>query len=426
MIDRKTISRRTLVKTGIGVIAAPAVLRVLPAEAQTATIKIGHVSPKTGPLAGFGEADGFILQQVRDILSKGIVNGGKTYKVEIISKDSQSNASRASEVASELILGDKVNLIVASATPDTTNPVSDQAEINEVPCITTNCPWQPYFFGRKGDPKKGFTWTYHFFWGLEDVIGSFLALWNELPTNKVVGGLFPNDADGNAWGDAKLGFPPALAAAGYKLVDPGRYQVMNNDFTAQISAFKAAGAQIVTGNMIPPDFATFWSQAAQQGFKPKIVTIGKALLFPSVIESLGERGNGLTSEIWWTPNHPFKSSLTGQSAKDLTDAWTKFSGGRPWTQPIGFQHALFEVAIDVLKRAKNLSDPKSILEAIVAPNYNSMVGHVQWTGQPVKNVTKTPLVAGQWQRKGGKFELVIAENKTAPNIPLGGKLQPIS
>lgn len=426
MTKPTTISRRTLVKTGLGAIAAPAVLRVLPADAQSVTIKIGHVSPKTGPLAGFGEADTFILAQVRDILSKGLVNGGKTYKVEIVSKDSQSNASRASEVASELILGDKVNLIVASATPDTTNPVSDQAEINEVPCITTNCPWQPYFFGRKGDPKKGFTWTYHFFWGLEDVIASFLALWDELPTNKVVGGLFPNDADGNAWGDAKLGFPPALAAAKYKLIDPGRYQVMNNDFTSQISAFKAAGAEIVTGNMIPPDFATFWSQAAQQGFKPKIVTIGKALLFPSVIDSLGERGNGLTSEIWWTPNHPFKSGLTGQSARDLTDAWTKFSGGRPWTQPIGFQHALFEVAIDVLKRAKNLQDPKSILNAIVATNYNSMVGHVQWTGQPVKNVTKTPLVAGQWQRKGGKFDLVIAENKTAPNIPLGGKLQPIS
>ena len=39
---------------------------------------------------------------------------------------------------------------------------------------------------------------------------------------------------------------------------------------------------------------------------------------------------------------------------------------------------------------------------------------------PVKNVTKTPLVAGQWQRKNGKFDLVIAENKTAPNIPVGG------
>src|SRR5450830_501669 len=237
MTDSKTISRRTLVKTGIGALAAPAVLRVLPAQAQSATIKIGHVSPKTGPLAGFGEADGFILQQVRGILSKGLVNGGKTYKVEIISKDSQSNASRASEVASELILGDKVNLIVASATPDTTNPVADQAEVNEVPCITTNCPWQPYFFGRNGDPAKGFKWTYHFFWGLEDVIGAFLALWETIPTNKVVAGIFPNDADGNAWGDAKIGFPPALQKAGFKLVDPGRYQPMSNDFTAQITAF---------------------------------------------------------------------------------------------------------------------------------------------------------------------------------------------
>src|SRR5690242_19325113 len=144
-MDRKTISRRALVKSGLAWIAAPAMLRLLPAEAQSAVIKIGHVSPKTGPLAGFGEADAFILEQVRGILAKGLESGGKTWKVEIVSKDSQSSASRASDVAAELILGDKVNLIVASAAPDTTNPVADQAEINEVPCITTNCPWQPYF-----------------------------------------------------------------------------------------------------------------------------------------------------------------------------------------------------------------------------------------------------------------------------------------
>jgi branched-chain amino acid transport system substrate-binding protein len=425
MTDFKTISRRTMVKTGLGVIAAPAVLGVLPAQAQSNVIKIGHVSPKTGPLAGFGEADGFIVEQVRGILSKGLSNGGKTYKVEIVTKDSQSSASRASEVASELILSDKVNLLVGSGTPDTTNPISDQAEVNEVPCITTNCPWQPYFFGRKGDPAKGFTWTYHFFWGLEDVIGAFLALWDEVPNNKVIGGLFPNDADGNAWGDAQRGVPPAYKKAGYKLIDPGRYQPLNNDFTSQISAFKAAGCEIVTGVMIPPDFATFWSQAAQQGFKPKIVTIGKALLFPSAIDALGERGNGLSSEIWWSPNHPFKSGLTGQGCQALADAYTKASG-KPWTQPIGFQHALFEVAIDVLKRAKNLNDPKSILAAITSTNYQSIVGPVNWTGKPVKNVTKTPLVGGQWQRKDGKFHLVITENKTAPNIPVGGKLLPLS
>jgi len=51
---------------------------------------------------------------------------------------------------------------------------------------------------------------------------------------------------------------------------------------------------------------------------------------------------------------------------------------------------------------------------------------VRWTGQPVKNVRKTPLVAGQWQRSGGSFELVITANKPAPQIPVGGKLELLS
>lgn len=415
-----TPSRRQLVQGGAAaLVAAPAVLRSIPANAQSKGIKIGFVTPASGPLASFAEADKFILDGIKKKIGKGIVNNGKTIPVEIIVKDSQSNANRASEVASELILKDQVNLITALSTPDTTNPVADQAEANEVPCITSNCPWQPYFFGRKGNPAKGFDWTYHFFWGLEDVIGSFLNLWDGVPNNKVVGGLFPNDADGNAWGDPKLGLPTPLAKAGYKLIDPGRYTQLSNDFTAQISAFKKAGAEIVTGVMIPPDFATFWAQAAQQGFKPKIVTVGKALLFPSVLESLGDRGDGLTTEVWWTPSHPFKSSLTGQSAKQLADSWTATSK-RQWTQPLGFVHALFEVAIDTLQRTKNLNDPKSILQAITATNLNTIVGPVKWPG-PVKNVSKTPLVAGQWVKKGKNYDLVVTANKNSPIIPIGGK-----
>src|SRR5258708_2751412 len=234
-----TISRRGLVTAGLGAVAAPAVLRVLPANAQSRVIKIGHVSPRTGPIAAFGEADPFILEQIQKLVEKGISNGGKTYPVQILSRDSQSSTARASEVAAELILRDKVDLLVAASTPDTTNPVADQAEVNEVPCITTDCPWQPYFFGRKGDPKKGFTWTYHFFWGLEDVIGAFLALWKSAPTNKVIGGLFPNDADGKAWSHPQRGLPPALAKAGYKRTAPGGDQLMNNHLTSHVSAINA-------------------------------------------------------------------------------------------------------------------------------------------------------------------------------------------
>jgi branched-chain amino acid transport system substrate-binding protein len=417
------VSRRTLLKTSaLAAIAAPAVLRSGRAlAAAKGTIKIGHVSPRTGALAGFAEADDYVFAGLRKILDGGIDNHGRKVKVEIIAKDSQSNPNRAAEVAAELILKDQVDIITAASTPDTVNPVSDQAEVNGTPCITTDCPWQPYFFGRNGDPKKGFETTYHFFWGLEDVIGAFLALWDQPGVGKAVGGLFPNDADGNAWGDKERGFPRPLASAGFKLTDPGRYQPTSDDFSAQITAFKRDGVEIVTGNMIPPDFATFWSQAGQQGLKPKIVTIGKALLFPSVVASLGERGVGLSSEIWWSPNHPFASSLTGESAKALAEGYVA-AAKRPWTQPIGFKHALFEVVADVVKRSADLGDPNSIIEAIRATKLSTIVGPVDWSRGPVKNVTKTPLVAGQWQKTRRGVELVITTNKTAPDIPVGGSL----
>ncbi|MEE3359330.1 MAG: ABC transporter substrate-binding protein [Pseudomonadota bacterium] len=409
--------------TGAGaVLASPAVLTATRAYAATPTLRVGHVSPRTGPLAGFAEADDFVLAGIEKAFAGGIENNGKSWNIEIISKDSQSNPNRAAEVAADLILGDEVDIIVAASTPDTVNPVSDQAEVNEVPCITTDCPWQPYFFGRNGVPGEGFASTYHFFWGLEDVIGAFLDMWGKSGVAKTVGGLFPNDADGNAWGHPELGLPKPLAAEGYNLIDPGRYQPLSDDFSNYIAAFKDAGCEIVTGNMIPPDFATFWSQAAQQGFNPKVVTIGKALLFPSVIESLGERGDGLSSEVWWSPNHPFASSLDGSSAKDLAEGYTAASN-RPWTQPIGFKHALFEVVADVARRADDLEDPEAIVAAIQGTNLDTIVGNVNWANGPINNVTKTPLVAGQWQKDGDAFDLKIVANSAAANIPLTGDLK---
>jgi branched-chain amino acid transport system substrate-binding protein len=419
--------RRALIQAG-GTLAGAAALGfpslVL---AQGRTIKIGFVSPQTGPLAPFGEADKFTIEQMNKLFGGGIDIGGKKVAIQILQKDSQSNPNRAGEVANDLILKDKVDLMLVSSTPETANPVSDACELNEVPCVSSVVPWQPWFFGRKGDPAKGFEWTYHMFWGLEDVIGNFLAGWKSVQTNKKVGGLFPNDGDGNAWGDKELGFPKPLAKEGFTLTDPGRFQNMNNDFSAQIAAFKKDSCEIVTGVVIPPDAKTFLTQAKQQGYKPKVVTLGKALLFPAAIEALGDLGDGLSTEVWWSPSHPFTSSLTRQSAKQLADSYESIAR-KQWTQPIGFAHALFEVAVDALKRTQNLGDAASLRDAIKATNLKTVVGDVKWGGGgPFKNVSKTPLVLGQWVKgKKYKYELTIVNNQAAPNIPVGGKLKPMA
>ena len=406
--------------------ASPAEGGSADAGATTGTLKIGFVSPQTGPLAGFGEADQYAIDTMTQYFADNpIVAGDNTYAVEIIVKDAQSDSKRAGEVAAELINTDGVDIVMAQGTPDIVNPVADQCEANATPCITTVAPWQPYFIGRGGVPgETSFNWTYHFFWGLEDVAGTYVDMWNQLETNKKVGGLFPNDPDGQAWGE---NFPALTEADGYTINNPGLYPNGTQDFSAQISSYKENDDQILTGVPIPPDFTTFWKQAKQQGYNPKIATIGKALLFPASIEALGEIGNNLGTEVWWTPTYPFTSSLTGQSAAELAQAYTDATG-KQWTQPLGFAEALFEVAAAAVTAAGS-SDKQAVADAMKTLKVSTVVGDLDWTAGPVPNVAKTPLTGGQWRATDGgqfPFDLVIVSNKLYPTIPTGGSVEPLS
>jgi branched-chain amino acid transport system substrate-binding protein len=171
------------------------------AAAATKTVKIGLVAPQTGPLAIFSEQIPWTVEQIKKATEDKITIGGTTYPLEIVLRDSQSNPNRASEVAKNLILRDKVDLMTCFATPETVNPVADQCELSSIPCLSNDAPLEPYFFGRGGDPKKGFEWTYHFFFSATNLADSYFAAWDQVPTNKAIGALWPNDNDGQAFQD---------------------------------------------------------------------------------------------------------------------------------------------------------------------------------------------------------------------------------
>ena len=117
-------------------LAAVAAAGATPLVFAADTVKIGYVSPQTGALASFGETDKWVIEQMKFAFKDGIVIGGKRHEVQIVLKDSQSNPNRAGEVANDLILKDKVALILTAGTPETANPVSDACELNEIPCIS--------------------------------------------------------------------------------------------------------------------------------------------------------------------------------------------------------------------------------------------------------------------------------------------------
>ena len=383
-------------------------------------IRIGYISPKTGPFSPFAEADDFILAQVRKSLADGLTSGGKKYAVEILARDDQSNPDRQSNLAAELINKDNVDLMLAQVAIGPN--ASQQCELNGVPCISTVGPWQAWLFPLKGNPSKGFKSAFHFFWGLEDIVAVYEDIWKGVPTNKVIGSLFTNDVPGNAMGDAKMGMPAAFAAAGYKIIDIGRFPVGADDFSTFIQAFKKENVEIVTGLFNPPEWASFVKQSAQMGFKPKVATIAKALLFPGAVEALGPNANGMSTEIWWTPAYPFKSSLTGQSAKQLAETY-EAATKRTWTQPIGVVHALFEAGIQALKDSGNPKDPVKVADATRVMKLDTVIGKLDFTASGIKNVSKIRVVGGQWRVDNGKTDIFITNNATAPEIPVQRKFE---
>jgi branched-chain amino acid transport system substrate-binding protein len=193
---------------------------------------------------------------------------------------------------------------------------------------------------------------------------------------------------------------------------------MNSDWTAIINKFKADGVEIVTGVNIPPDFANFAIQSKQLGFEPKLTSMGKSYLFSSDANALGvDIAEGLTAEVWWSPFHPYKSSLTGQTPAEILDLYTAQSG-RTWTAPIGYKYAGLEIAIDVLTRAASL-DPEKIRDAIAATDMTTVVGPIKYNDQ---HISETPLVMGQWflNATGDMVELKII-NSLYPEIPVNGQ-----
>lgn len=418
--------RRILASAASGGAAALAASSVF-AQSGTKTLKIGYLTTVSGVRANFGEADNWSLERVRAVLKNGLDIGGSNYKVEIVMRDTQSDPNRSASQASDLVLREKVDLLLVQDS-DAALPAGQLCDVNGVPMISTMGPWQAVVFGRGSTPQKGFPYSFHFFWGADDVLKNFFGMWNSSKVERALGTMYIDNAPGHAFNDPATGIPAGAKQNGYKMVDAGFFKISTDDFSNQVATFKNANSKIISGFAYANHFATFWKQAQQVNFRPEVVTLAAAFLFPSAVESLGAAGNGMSTEIWWTPNFPYKSSITGETAKQLAAEWEK-STGKQWTQPLGYGHALFEVGLAALKATSNPKDKKALRDTIAALQMDTIVGPVNFKSSPIKSIAVTNMAAGQWiKTKGGKFpyELVVTHNGTAPQIPVQDELKMLS
>jgi branched-chain amino acid transport system substrate-binding protein len=393
---------------------------------NASTYRIGYIGPQSGPLGIFGSGDTYLIETIKANLAGGIDVAGGKMNVEIITADTQSDPVRASQITRDMINSDAPDLILTHSTPETVNPVSEACEAGATPCLSTVAPWEAFYFGRGGKPgEQSFKWTFHFSFGGGNFVNLYDGQWSSIETNRKVGALVPNDADGNA---IRGGLLPALAGLGWEIVDPGPYENMTQDFTSQIEAFKSAGVEIVVCFPFPPDFPVFWRQAAQRGLAAqlKIMQTAKAGLFAAEMEALGDLGHGIATGMYWHPAFPFSSPAMGLANPEIASGF-EAATGMQWNQAVGASASLFDAGIALAAQAGDPKDKEAMAKALLTLKADTSVGTIDFATGPVPNCTTTRLAGGQWNRATEgpwQFKLDITSNRDFPEVALTAPLAP--
>jgi branched-chain amino acid transport system substrate-binding protein len=401
-------------------------------SSSTKAITIGWIHPLTGDLAGFGAADMWVISKIKQTTpyKNGFKIGGKTYPVTIKSYDSQSSTTRAGDLARTAILSDKVDMLFASSTPETVNAVASQAETLGTPLVCSNIPWESWYLnlfpnGNPAHATEKAKYVIMYFLGAEHLAKCFIPMWNRIHdqfhTDKVVAAAFPNDPDGDAFRQV---FPPIVSGAGYTFDMSTAYPDGTTNYTSMITQFKNDKADFFTNVPEPPDFAAMWKQSIQQGFRPKLATVAKVLLFPPDAYAMGSEVYNIATDTWWVPTLPWTSSFTGENCQQFANQFEADGLGQ-WNANIS-NYSLFEVAHAAFSTVSDPHDKLEVANAIHQVNIRALAGPLDFaSGGPAPGVAITPPAGVQWQ-KGTKYplELQIVDNSLLPDAKITADLLP--
>jgi branched-chain amino acid transport system substrate-binding protein len=221
------------------------------------SVVIGTHQPLTGPAApGYSKISVGARAVYSYVNDAGGINGRKIdYKVE----DDGYNPTKTVEVVKKLVLQEKVFAIVGGLGTPTHSKVVDYLNTEGVPDVLVSSgalAWD--------DPKKSpMTFGYQVDYTREGKIqGKYIK---ENFAGKKVGYFTQNDDVGR---DTQKGLDQFLTT---EVVAKQGYDSANTDVTPQLSALKAAGAEVVVCECVPAFTALSILAAAKIGYKPQFV-----------------------------------------------------------------------------------------------------------------------------------------------------------
>ena len=268
--------------------------------------QVGSVAPLTGPLAAFGEADTFCVQQWEEFVKDGLACGdGQTHPIEFIMKDSQSDSNRAATVAGDLMTNG-IDVVMVRLTDAVRPRRRPGPRPSASPACPTTAPGRRLLTPRPTNPC---TSTYRFWLRHDHQLRLHVGQARARRRDRRE---WPNDADGAASADPRTPGAPLLAAPAPPSSTAASYPEAQRPSRRRSASSESARLDIMSSVMVR-DSANFWRQIVAAGFKPRRGFIGGASV-PSALEALSDIGYGLATDAGGR-DHPFKSSLTGKTCQ---------------------------------------------------------------------------------------------------------------
>jgi len=347
-------------------------------------VVIGATLPLSGPLAAVGPILKSAYQAAVDDANAagGIqVNGAKA-KINLVILDNTSDANLASSQASTLYLQDNAVALLGPFTPPLTIAVSNVAERLKRPLIATTTPVEAWLAGR----PSGWQYSWNIFFDESQQTNLVFQTANLTTTNKRVALFTDTEQDGVTMGKLWLQKAPQY---GYTIAYHAVFPVGTTNFSSQIAAAKAANAQVLISQMIPPDATALWKQMKSLSYSPIVAEAEKGASTSTWPQGLGPVAEGALITGFWSKSlgYPGTNDLIAKAVK---------AGYTNGNEQSGFVagYSITQVLQDAIVRA-NSTDPAQLNTAIGQTDKTYTLGTIKFGSNHADAI---PAIMLQWQK----------------------------
>lgn len=394
-------------KKNLYLLAAAMLVVSVPAFAQD-TITIGFTASQTGKLNNDSTSQKRGIEMWRDDTNAkgGIKVGGKSYKVNLVTYDDESQSTRVQQLYTRLITQDKAQFLIS---PYSSGLVATAAIISEqygkVMITTGGALEKTYKLGNKH--------LFQIYSGTSQYLAGALQALLEKDKKPSIAFVYENDP-----------FSKGVAGAvrneakkkGVTLAVDESYAGSTTDFSPIINKVISSKATALLGGGHYADGATLARQLREQKANVHWVTLLVAPDSPKFAQ-LGDAAVGISVPSQWEPQAKYKPDF-GPSGDAFTKEFTEKYKIAPGYHAAG-GYAAGIILQHAIEQAKSV-DPEKVTQALDKMNVTTFFGKTKFSSDPKAHGLQVghQMVLAQWQKKDGKLvkEIVWPDAAKTANV----------